>query len=103
MAEEEYVYHARYISEDTNPWDGNESYGVWRSLAAAQEKAFSDFTVDDDSVITWVKHTSDNYLDDCYTGHGNVEIWERVEHAPDEEPEPDGSYGMFVTREPLRG
>jgi hypothetical protein len=101
----EYVYVARFISEDTNPWDGNESYGVWRTLEAAQEKAFDIFDSDaerDGNEVSWVKHTKENYLGDCYTVHGNVECWERVEHEPGEEPEPEGSYGCYIMKEPLR-
>lgn len=94
-----HVYHARYISEDTNPWDSNESYGVYSTLKEAQEHAFSVFDDHDNSseVISWVK------TNDTYTGTGMVETWVRVEHQPHEEPYDDGSgYGMYIFKEELR-
>lgn len=99
-----HVYHARYLSEDTNPWDGNESYGVWRDLEDAKKKAFKRFSAADGHVISWVNVNWDGKPAMTYTGHGMVETWERVEHLPGEDPtEMTGEgYGMYIFKEPLR-
>jgi len=100
----DHVYHARFLSEDTNPWDGNESYGVWGTLEDAQGKAFANFTVDDDEIASWVNVDWNGKPATTYTGHGQVETWERVVHKPGEDPtEMTGEgYGMFIFKEPLR-
>lgn len=91
-----YVYHARFISEDTNPWDANESYGVWRHLEDAKDKAFASFTAFDGKAISWVP------TEKTWSGLGEMETWVRVEHSPGEEPEdPEEGYGMFIFKEKL--
>lgn len=100
----ENVYHARFISEDTNPWDSNESYGVWATLELAQTHAFGTFKPDEENVISWVDHRDSEYERDTYTGWGDVRTWERIEHKPGEDPKDfaGDSYGMFIFEEPLR-
>lgn len=93
------VYHARFISEDTNPWDANESYGIWRHLEDAQDKAFEGTfgPPDEGNVISWVK------TDGTYTGNGIVTTWVRVEHPANEEAGDSGDgYGMYIFEEELR-
>ncbi|MGW6255432.1 hypothetical protein [Streptomyces sp. NPDC055085] len=76
----DFVYVARYLDEDTSPWDGNESYGVWRHLEDAQNLAFADFEPEPGNTITRINVDWDGKQATTYTGHGMVDTWERVEH-----------------------
>ena len=97
------VYHARFVSEDTNPWDSNESYGVHLTLEKAQKVFEETFTSFEEEEYKWVR------VRDTYSGVGMLPTWRRfdvteeIAGLTDEELgwEDDG-YGFYVFEEHLR-
>lgn len=80
-----YVYVVRMISDDTNPWDSNESYGVYGSLESAKAGDLG-------YAGSWVPAR------DTYTGHGGVRTWTLSEDGTD----PETGHGFFIFEEELR-
>lgn len=96
----EYVYNLRYLSEDTNPWDSNESYGIFSTLEGAQTFGHRWWSKDaDDTTYVWAPIEGGIYCKDGY-----VDGWFLT---TEEEIDPDdgtvcADYGMHITKEPLQ-
>lgn len=97
----EYVYNLRYLSEDTNPWDSNESYGIFAKLEDAQEFGMKWWTKSamGDTEYEWAPIEGG-----IYTHEGYIDGWYLVE--PEEIDPDDGTvcadYGLHITKEPLQ-
>lgn len=102
-----HVYNARFLSEDTNPWDTNESYGVHTTLEGAQKALDDTFRPDEDEDCRWLE------VGPSYTGtNPRARTWHRFtlhdgetwdDYAPDDYsdyPETSG-YGLYVIEEEL--
>jgi hypothetical protein len=101
------VYNARYVSEDTNMWDGNESYGVYTTLDAAQNVLTKQFRSESDN-CRWLP------VGTTYTGVNPAartwrlftletgETWDVYEPDEDGEYPDDTGFGLYVIEEELR-
>jgi hypothetical protein len=96
------VYNLRYISEDTNPWDSNESMGIFASLDAAKAGFTASMFGDDypDSSHMWAP------LHGGFprTGLPSAPAWSLVEPDDvDDDGTVCGDYGFHILQEEVLG
>ena len=93
-----FVYNLRYLSQDTNPWDSNESYGIFSTLEKAQEFGLKWWSKSGETSAVWAPLSGG-----VYTHEGYIDGWYL---ADPEDIEEDGmvcgDYGMHITKEPLQ-
>lgn len=102
-----HVYNARFVSEDTNMWDGNESYGMYSSLEGAQKALEKTFRTKDDDCRWLPVGTSWTGVDaEARTWKlvtlDDGETWEDYELDEDGEFCDDYGFGQYVIEEELR-
>lgn len=107
-----YVYNLRWISEDTNPWDSNESCGMFSTFEKAAEAGMKFWTKhsSEDEVYKWLPLSGGVYVHPVgEAGWGGYEEgWYLTEVSDwdDEDREEvthvGGDYGLHIVKEVLR-
>lgn len=103
MNEKRTVFLSEYISEDTNPWDGRERFGIFSTFEGAAE-SMAWLTKDyeeDDGPYGWGE--SDSY-GGSYYGKLVKNCWKWSKANDEGEFEDDGEgYGVYIWEEYLDG
>jgi len=94
------VYNLRYISEDTNPWDSNESMGIFASLDAAKAGFTASMFGDDHTGHVWVPLRGGFPR----VGQPSAPAWSLV-HLDDigDDGTASGDYGFHILEEEVLG
>jgi hypothetical protein len=86
------VFVAEFISEDTNPWDSRERYGIFTTIEAATESV-SKFVEDDN----WKPLKGKPFGASEY-GKRGVRAWKLVSAEDGDEYDDDG-FGIYIWEE----
>lgn len=101
MASEPTVFLSEYVSEDTNPWDGRERFGIYTTFESAvlSLKWLTEDYARDGQDFGWAQ--SDTYGGSLY-GRLVKNCWKWSERNDEGEFEDDGEgYGVYIWEEYL--
>lgn len=99
MGDNETIFLSEYISEDTNPWDSRERFGIFTTFEKAAKSL--EWLTKDDEEGRWVETDTDG---GSHWGRLVARCWKWCTPDPDGDYYDDGDgYGQYIWEEYVDG